>query len=162
MAKRNLGTRRTDAPAVIGLGPGFVAGADVHAVIETQRGHDLGRVIYAGAAQPDSGVPGQVGGEDARRVLRAPATGEFRAVKQIAMPVKTGDVVGYVAERAVLATVDGVLRGIIHDGLFVRSGVKIGDIDPRGEREHCFTISDKARAIGGGVLEALLHLGVLP
>jgi xanthine dehydrogenase accessory factor len=162
MAKRNLGTRRNDAPVVIGLGPGFVAGAEVHAVIETQRGHDLGRVIYAGSAQPDTGVPGRVGGEDAKRLLRAPATGEFRSVRQIGMLVKTGDVIGYVGDAPVLTYLDGVLRGIIHDGVTVPSGLKIGDIDPRGVVEHCFTISDKARAIGGGVLEALLHFGVMP
>jgi len=162
LAKRNLGTRKTDAPVMIGLGPGFVAGADVHAVVETQRGHDLGRVIYAGTALADTGVPGKVGGEDARRLLRAPAAGVFHAGRQIGSLVKVGDVVGFVDDSPVLTYIDGVLRGIIHDGVAVPAGLKIGDIDPRGAVEHCFTISDKARAIGGGVLEALLHLGVLP
>jgi len=162
LAKRNLGTHITDAPVVIGLGPGFVAGGDVHAVIETQRGQDLGRVIYAGAAMPDTGVPGKIGGEDAARVLRAPAAGITRAVRQIGALVKRGDVVAYVADAPVLAFIDGVLRGIIHDGVVVPAGLKVGDIDPRGVVEHCFTISDKARAIGGGALEALLHCGVFP
>jgi xanthine dehydrogenase accessory factor len=162
LAKRNLGTHKTDAPVVIGLGPGFVAGADVHAVIETQRGHDLGRVIYAGTALADTGLPGNVGGEDARRLLRAPVAGVFHAGRAIGSPVKAGDVVGFVGDSPVLTYIDGVLRGIIHDGVAVPAGLKIGDVDPRGTVEHCFTISDKARAIGGGVLEALLRWRVLP
>lgn len=162
LAKRNLGTSRSDAPVVIGLGPGFVAGADVHAVIETQRGHDLGRVIYAGTALADTGVPGKVGGEDSRRLLRAPSAGVFHDGRQIGALVKAGDVVGFVGDLPVLTYIDGVLRGIIHDGVNVAAGLKIGDVDPRGIVEHCFTISDKARSIGGGVLEALLRLGVLP
>lgn len=162
MAKRDLGTRTSDAPVVIGLGPGFVAGANVHAVIETQRGHDLGRVIYAGTAQADSGVPGAVGGQDAKRLLRAPADGVFHTGRQIGSLVNVGDVVGFVGDSPVLTYIDGVLRGIIHDGVAVAAGLKIGDVDPRGVVEHCFTISDKARAIGGGVLEALLHFGVVP
>ncbi len=162
LAKRNLGTLLTDAPIVIGLGPGFVAGSNVHAVIETQRGHDLGRVIYAGAATPDTGAPGPIGGEEHRRLLSAPATGVFRAVRQIGALVKAGDIVGYVGESPVAAAINGVLRGIVHDGVVVPAGLKIGDVDPRSVVEHCFTISDKARAIGGGVLEALLHFGVFP
>jgi len=162
LAKRNLGTRPTDAPVVIGLGPGFVAGSDVHAVIETQRGHDVGRVIYAGAAAPDTGVPGGVGGEDARRVLRAPLAGVVHGTREIGAAIKAGEIVGYVDDAPVAAPINGVLRGIIHDGVAVFAGLKIGDIDPRGIVDYCFTISDKARAIGGGVLEALLHFGVLP
>lgn len=162
LAKRNIDTHMGDAPVVIGLGPGFVAGADVRAVIETQRGHDLGRVIYAGSAIPDSGMPGLVGGEDARRVLRAPAAGVFRGVRDIGAPLQHGDVVGYVGDAPVLTFIDGVLRGVVHDGLNVTANMKIGDVDPRGKPELCFTISDKARALGGGVLEALLHFGVLP
>jgi xanthine dehydrogenase accessory factor len=162
MAKRELGTRTSDAPVVIGLGPGFVAGGNAHAVIETQRGHDLGRVIYAGTALADTGVPGAVGGQDAKRLLRAPAAGVFHAGRQIGSLVKAGDVVGFVDDSPVLTYIDGVLRGIIHDGVAVAAGLKIGDVDPRGVAEHCFTISDKARAIGGGVLEALLHFGVVP
>lgn len=162
LAKRSLDTQISDAPVIIGLGPGFVAGATVHAVIETQRGHDLGRVIYAGSASPDTGVPGTVGGEDARRVLRAPRAGVFRAHKQIGTVVKAGDIIGHIDDAPIRSLIDGVVRGIIHDGVSIVAGLKIGDVDPRGEAGHCFTISDKARAIGGGVLEALLHLGVLP
>lgn len=162
LAKRNIDTRLSDAPVVIGLGPGFVAGADVRAVIETQRGHDLGRVIYAGSALPDSGMPGLVGGEDARRVLRAPVAGVFRAVRDIGASLKNGDVVGYVADSPVLTYIDGVLRGVIHDGVAVTANMKVGDVDPRGNVALYHTISDKARALGGGVLEALLHFNVLP
>jgi len=161
MAKRNLGTRITDAPVVVGLGPGFEAGRDVHAVIETQRGHSLGRVIWAGAAAPDTGIPGIVGGQDALRVVRAPASGRFRAASRIGSMVAEGDTIGHVGAAPVTARVGGVLRGIIHDGLVVTKDLKIADVDPRGIVEHCFTISDKARSIGGGVLEALLHAGVL-
>lgn len=162
LAKRNLDTRMSDAPVVIALGPGFVAGRDAHAVIETQRGHDLGRVIWQGEAAPDSGVPGAVGGEAINRLLRAPIAGAFRSVRQIGDLVAAGETVGYVADSPVVSAISGVLRGIIHDGVSVPAGLKIGDVDPRGMVEHCFTISDKARAIGGGVLEALLHLRVLP
>ena len=167
LAKRNLGTSLSDAPVVIGLGPGFVAGVDVHAVIETQRGHDLGRVIWQGAASANTGVPGRIGGEDEKRVLRSPCAGVFRSVRQICGQVAANEVVGYVVagylnETPVTARISGVLRGIMHDGVAVAAGVKVGDVDPRGVVEHCFTVSDKALAIGGGVLEALLHLGVLP
>ncbi len=162
LAKRKLDTRMSDAPLVIALGPGFVAGRDAHAVIETQRGHDLGRVIWQGEAAPDSGVPGAVGGEAITRLLRAPSAGAFRSVRQIGDQVAAGETVGYVSDSAVICAINGVLRGIIHDGVNVPAGLKIGDVDPRGMVEHCFTISDKARAIGGGVLEALLHLRVLP
>ncbi len=164
IAKRNTGTRPTDAPIVVGLGPGFVAGQDVHAVIETNRGHYLGRVIWEGAAEPDTGVPGIVGGQGARRVLRAPVAGTIRWQRAIGDRVAEGDVLGTVTpsppgeERAVVAPFDGVLRGAIHDGLRVSAGMKIGDVDPRAIREHCFSISDKALAIGGGVLEAVLFL----
>ncbi len=158
MAKRNTGTRLTDAPVVIALGPGFVAGQDCHAVVETQRGHYLGRVYYAGAARPDTGTPGRVGGEDARRVLRALQTGTLRAACQIGERVTSGQVVAWVDQTPVYASLDGVVRGLLADDLHVWPGLKIGDIDPRGIVEHCFTISDKAWAVGGGVLEALVRL----
>ena len=158
MAKRNLGTRIADAPVVIALGPGFVAGADCHAVIETNRGHNLGRVILSGPAEPDTGVPGQVGGQAEKRVLRAPKDGVFRALRRIGDEVREGETVAQVDGEPVRARLSGVLRGLLHDGLRVRQGMKVGDVDPRGVREYCFTISDKARAIGGGVLEAILHL----
>ncbi len=156
MAKRNTGTSMTDAPVVVAIGPGFTAGVDAHYVIETARGHYLGRVIAQGGALPDTGVPGEVGGRSGERLLRAPGDGVFRAAKAIGDSVATGEAVGDVAGLPVRTATAGVLRGLIHDGLAVVSGRKIGDVDPRGRREYCFTISDKARAVGGGVLEALL------
>mgnify|MGYP005838115117 CR=1 FL=1 len=158
MAKRNTGTRLDDAPIVIALGPGFVAGRDVHAVVETQRGHYLGRVILEGSAQPNTGVPGSVSGYDSERVVRAPKAGTFRGARRIGEKVNAGEVVAYVDEAPVRAKISGVLRGILADGLPVHEGMKVGDVDPRGVAEHCFTISDKALAIGGGVLEAILYL----
>ena len=158
LAKRNLGTRRTDAPLVIGLGPGFVAGRDVHVVVETQRGHDLGRIITSGSAAPNTGVPGVIGGHTQTRVLRAPAAGEFRSERRIGELVRAGEVVGRVGETEVLGGVDGVLRGLIRPGTRVTAGLKLGDIDPRGEVGYCFTISEKARAIAGSVLEAVLRV----
>lgn len=158
IAKRNLGTRLDEARIVVGLGPGFVAGRDVHAVIETARGHYLGRVLLTGEAAPNTGVPGSVGGESARRVLRAPADGVFWAFKCIGDPVAKGEAVAQVDDRPVEALLSGVLRGILRDGLAVHRGMKVGDVDPRGVRDYCFTISDKALAVGGGVLEAILSL----
>ncbi|MBI2305542.1 MAG: EF2563 family selenium-dependent molybdenum hydroxylase system protein [Chloroflexi bacterium] len=158
MAKRNLGTRISDAPVVVALGPGFQAGVDAHAVIETNRGHYLGRVILQGSAEPNTGVPGPVGGYSVERVLRAPGPGVVRAAKQIGAEVKVGEVVAWVGEQAVEAPIQGILRGLIREGIAVRAGTKMGDIDPRAAREHCFTISDKALAVGGGALEAVLYL----
>ena len=158
LAKRNLGTRRTDAPIVIGVGPGFTAGVDCHAVVETMRGHTLGRVIYTGSALPNTNIPGLIGGFAGERVLRAPADGEFRSARQIGDLVKAGDIAGYVAGEPMACTIDGVLRGLIADGVLVHKGMKSGDVDPRGDVDNCYTASDKALAVGGGVLEALLHL----
>lgn len=158
MAKRNTGTRITDAPIVIGLGPGFTAGVDVHAVIETNRGHHLGRVILSGSAELHTGVPSPTAGYTVERVLRAPCEGTFTAKWRIGDPVEAGEVVAFVAGEPVAAKILGVVRGLLADGLFVKAGMKVGDVDPRGVREDCFTISDKARAIGGGVLEAVLYL----
>lgn len=156
LAKKNLGTRITDAPLVVALGPGFVAGADAHAVIETMRGHFLGRVIWEGEALPNTGVPGPVGGHTERRVIRAPSSGTFRAWRAIGDLVAEGEVVADVDGDPVRSRLAGVLRGILHDGIQVHQGMKVGDVDPRGVREHCFTVSDKALAIAGGVLEAVL------
>jgi xanthine dehydrogenase accessory factor len=158
IAKRNTGTKITDAPVVVALGPGFTAGLDAHAVIETNRGHDLGRVILEGQAVPDTGVPGPVMGYASERVVRAPGGGVFRGVKAIGDRVEAGDVVARAGDQPVRAPISGVLRGLLADGLVVKEGMKVGDVDPRGVREHCFTISDKARALGGGVLEAILYL----
>lgn len=156
MAKRNLDTAMSDAPLVIALGPGFVAGEDCHAVIETKRGHFLGRVIWRGAAAPDTGRPGSVQGHEADRVLRAPSDGELLALAQIGDAVQAGQVLATVAGEPVHAPFDGVLRGLLHPSVPVTRGMKIGDVDPRGVRAHCFTISEKSLAVGGGVLEAIL------
>ncbi len=158
MAKRNLGTALADAPVVIGLGPGFTAGEDVHAVIETMRGHNLGRVILQGNAELHTHVPGLVHGYGRDRVLWAPCAGRFQGRARIGERIEAGQIVAEVAEQRVRASIAGVLRGLLYDGLLVREGQKVGDVDPRGVAEYCFTISDKARAIGGGVLEAILYL----
>jgi xanthine dehydrogenase accessory factor len=158
IAKRNLGTKINDASITVGVGPGFTAGVDVTAVVETMRGHDLGRVITSGGATPDTGVPGEIAGYSSERLLRAPGDGIIAIRAEIATLVKKGDIVATVGDRPVVAALDGVLRGMIRDGFEVHQGMKIGDIDPRCKREHCFTISDKARAVAGGVLEALLSL----
>lgn len=158
MAKQNTGTFMTDAPVVIGLGPGFTAGVDCHAVIETQRGHDLGRALYTGSAAPDSGVPGSVAGADAQRVVRAPCDGTLYGRKAIGDMVQAGEILAQVDTRLVHAHIGGVLRGLMHDGARVREGMKIGDVDPRAEPRYCYSISDKALAVGGGVLEAALAL----
>ncbi len=158
MAKRNTGTSINDAPIVIALGPGFTAGVDCHAVIETNRGHYLGRVILEGQAQPNTGIPGEVGGESERRILRSPADGIFFPLKEIGDFVQEGETVAEVNGIPIKARLSGVLRGILYPGLEVRQGMKVGDVDPRGIREHCFTISDKSLAVAGGVLEAILYL----
>lgn len=156
MAKRNTGTRITDAPLVLALGPGFVPGVDCHAVIETQRGHNLGRVLWDRAAEANTGVPGEIGGRNAERVLRAPGEGRVTSVVSIGDTVVRGQVIARVGNAEVRAPFDGILRGLVHDGLAVNAGTKIGDVDPRSDRAICFTISDKALAVGGGVLEAVL------
>ncbi len=158
LAKRNAGMKLSDAQVVLALGPGFVAGVDAHAVIETNRGHNLGRVYYKGTAEADTGVPGDIGGYTAERLLRAPGEGLLQGRHAIGDTVSAGEVVATVGDAAVIAAISGVLRGLVHDGLVVPKGMKIGDIDPRARREHCYSISDKSRAIAGGVLEALLYL----
>jgi xanthine dehydrogenase accessory factor len=164
LSKYNSGVTLADAPIVIALGPGYEAGKDVHAVIETNRGHNLGRVYLQGCAEANTGVPGAIGGYTIERLLRAPATGVLYGVHQIGDFVKAGASVALVKtstegnELPVTAAIDGVLRGILRDGLQVKDGMKVGDIDPRAAREHCFTISDKSRAIAGGALEAILYL----
>ncbi len=158
IAKRNIGTHITDAPVVVALGPGFTAGVDCHAVVETNRGHNLGRVLLQGSAEPNTGAPGIVGGQSARRVLRASAEGRFQALRAIGDRVQAEQVVAYVDDAPVRSQLDGVVRGLLHDGLRVSSGMKVGDVDPRGVVSHCFTISDKALALGGGVLEAIMYL----
>ena len=163
MAKRNIDTRRDQAPLVIALGPGFTAGADCHAVVETMRGHTLGRVIWEGAALPNTGTPGIVAGKGAERVLRAPVAGIVSWQAAIGDQVAAGQVLGSVASVLLHAPFAGVLRGALADGTAVPAGMKIGDVDARGDALACVTISDKALAIAGGVLEAILtHLQRLP
>lgn len=158
LAKRNLGTKITDAPAVVGVGPGFTAGVDCHAVVETMRGHYLGRALYEGSAQPNTGVPGLIGGFAGERVLRAPADGVFHQLLDIGAQVHMGDIAAVVDGVPMACTLDGVLRGILPEGTPVRRGMKAGDIDPRCAIEHCYCASDKSLSVGGGVLEAVLRL----
>jgi len=157
MAKKNLGTQMKDAPFVIGLGPGFTAGKDVHIVIETNRGHQLGRMILNGAAEPDTGIPGEIGGYTIERLLRTMKKGTFHPQKSIGDRVNPGSVVAVVDEFPVVAKISGIVRGLLREGVEVKKGMKVGDIDARGKKENCFTISDKSCAIGGGVLEAILY-----
>ncbi|ETO97041.1 selenium-dependent molybdenum hydroxylase system protein, YqeB family [Lachnoanaerobaculum sp. MSX33] len=156
IAKTNIGTKITDADIVIGVGPGFNAGVDCHAVVETKRGHNLGRVLWSGSAYPNTGVPGNIGGYTVERIIRATADGVFKAKVNIGDYVKAGDLLAYCDETPVYANIDGIVRGLLQDGVKVKTGMKSGDVDPRAEREYCFTVSDKASAIGGGVLEAIL------
>lgn len=163
LAKKNLGTARDMAPITVALGPGFTAGADVDAVIETQRGHNLGRVIYEGSAAPNTGVPGKIAGFDKERVIHSPAAGILRNTAAITDTVKKGETIAVIEGNGesvpVPATLDGLLRGLIRDGYPVTKGFKIADIDPRiDEYSNCFTVSDKARCVAGGALEAILHL----
>lgn len=157
IAKKNLGTNRSMAPCTIALGPGFVAGQDVDVVIETTRGHKLARLIYEGPATPNTGIPGNIGGYTVERVIHSPAAGVFKGVHQIGDIVKAGEVIAYVGDTPVLATIDGMIRGLLHDGLSVPERFKISDIDPRGEQADFRTCSDKARALSGSVLEAVMH-----
>ena len=156
MAKRTTGTRKDEAPLVIGVGPGFAAPRNVHVVIESNRGHDLGRAIYEGEAEAHTGMPGLTSGYARERVLRSPCAGIVRNVKAIGEVVKKGDIVTYVNETSVAAAIDGIVRGLIRE-IHVRDNEKIGDIEPRGNASYCWTISEKARAIAGGVLEAIMH-----
>lgn len=157
LAKRNLGTRITDAPCVVGVGPGFTAGVDCHAAIETMRGHTLGRVITDGSPLPNTNIPGLIGGFAGERVLRAPADGIFRQRLEIGAMVEQNEIAGYVGDEPMRCQIGGVLRGLLADGTPVHKGMKAGDVDPRGERSYCDLVSDKALAIGGGVLEAILR-----
>jgi xanthine dehydrogenase accessory factor len=157
IAKKNMGTCLRDAPLVLGLGPGFTADQDVHMVIETNRGHNLGRLIFHGQAEANTGIPGNIDGYTKQRVLRAPCRGIFQSKIPIGTLVSKGEVVGVVEKKPVKAAISGVLRGIIRSGTTVKEKFKIGDIDPRGNIEFCRTISEKARTLGGSVLEAILR-----
>ena len=155
LAKKNLGTRITDAPFVIAAGPGFTAGKDCNCVVETKRGHTLGNVIWKGSAIPNTGVPGNVAGYTIERLIRAAADGSLEPRVQIGDHVETGDIVALTGGVPVYAQMTGIVRGMLQAGVQVKKDLKIGDIDARAELSHCYTISDKARAIGGGVLEAV-------
>jgi xanthine dehydrogenase accessory factor len=157
MAKKSTRRKISDAPLVIGVGPGFIAGTNVHAVVESNRGYHLGRVLWHGEAECDTGVPAPVGGFTHARVLRVPCAGRFNALREIGEPVKVGETVAEVRGIPITAEIPGMLRGMLKNGIEVAQGIKAGDVDPRGQKEYCYSISDKARAIGGGVLEAILH-----
>jgi xanthine dehydrogenase accessory factor len=162
LAKRNLGTTVKDAPLVIAFGPGFYAGRDAHCVIETNRGHDLGRLIFQGEAAADTGNPGDIQGHTTLRVLRSPADGIFESDQHIGTLVEKEQIIGRVAGQPVKASLNGVIRGLIRPGTPVTQRLKIGDVDPRGTPSYCNTISEKARAIGGSALEAILMRFNLP
>jgi xanthine dehydrogenase accessory factor len=156
LAKRNIDTTIDDAPLVVALGPGFTAGVDCHAAIETMRGHSLGRVIWEGSPMPNTGEPGSVGGRSAERVIRAPTSGALNWAVAIGDIVTANDVLGNVKGVPVRARISGVVRGLLPAGYDVERDAKIGDIDPRADRQACYEISDKSLAIGGGVVEAVL------
>lgn len=163
LAKKNLGTTRMMAPLTIGLGPGFTARVDVDYVVETQRGHNLARVIEKGTAAPNTGIPGMIAGYGKERVIHSPAAGMIHNYSEIGDIVEKDQIIAMVDETPVYASLTGVLRGIIRDGFVVPEGMKIADIDPRKEqKKNCDTISDKARCIAGSVVEILLSEGVLP
>jgi len=156
--KFDTGTRRDDADVVIGLGPGFEAGEDVDAVVETDRGHELGRVYYEGTATEYNGIPGERRGFTTERVLRSPTDGTWETEVSIGDMVEAGQTIGFVDEEPVETEIDGIVRGLVHDGVSVEEGAKMGDVDPRGEEVDPSKISDKALDLGGGVLEAVLRL----
>ena len=156
LAKRNIDTTINDAALVIGLGPGFTAGVDVHAAVETKRGHQLGRVLWRGSPAPNTGTPGIVGGRGAERVVRAPSEGVIAWHAEIGDVVAQGDLLGSVGDDPIRAPFDGVVRGLIAEGTAVTAELKVGDVDPRCDPHACFEISDKALAVGGGVVEAVL------
>lgn len=162
--KKSHDTRIDEAGLVIGLGPGFTAGVNVHAVIETNRGHYMGRVFWRGSAEKDTGEPGEIKGVRSGRVIYAPAAGTFHPLRKIGEFVEAGELVADVDGTPVMAGVRGILRGLLHGGLTVTKGLKIGDVDPRGVADHCWTVSEKALAVGGGVIEAILtwHAGRMP
>lgn len=161
LAKRNLGTSMDMAPVTIALGPGFTAGKDVHAVIETKRGHTLGRVIRTGAAIPNTGIPGVVGGVGKERVIHAPVGGTIHILCDIGSKVEKGSIIAHIDGTPVHAPISGIVRGMLREGFTVPQGIKMADIDPRPDADWN-TVSDKALAVAGGVLEALLSMGVRP
>ncbi|MEG0179194.1 MAG: selenium-dependent molybdenum cofactor biosynthesis protein YqeB [Oscillospiraceae bacterium] len=160
LAKYNTGTKITDAKCVIGIGPGFIAGEDCHAAVETNRGHTLGRVIYKGSPIANTGEPGNIGGYTSERIIRAVCDGIFEPLCAIGDIVTQGQKVAIINGEAVYANIGGVVRGMLPKNTQVHKGMKSGDIDPRGIKDYCYTVSDKALAVGGGVLEAMLNIFV--
>lgn len=159
IAKKNIGTSIDMAPITIALGPGFEAGKDVHAVIETKRGHNLGRIIYEGFAAKNTGIPGEIKGYSKERVIHSPCEGIINNISEIGDYVEQNQIIATVGNENVYASLSGILRGIIYDKTYVKKGLKIADIDPRKEElQNCYKISDKARCIAGGTLEALLNM----
>lgn len=158
LAKKNVGTRINQARLVIALGPGFEAGVDAHLVVETNRGHNLGRVLSEGTAESNTGIPGNIGGYTTERVLRAPVTGLFKTRRQIGDPVEPDEIVAEINGHPVHTPIKGILRGLIRDATPVPAGLKVGDVDPRCRLDFCYTISEKARAIAGGVAEGILRV----
>ena len=156
LKKKDIPSRMMDADLVIGLGPGFIAGDNCHAAIETNRGHFLGRVFWEGSTEADTGVPGVVQAYARERVLFAPDDGIVESLALIGDRVRKGDPILSVNGKVVLSPFDGILRGLIHEGIHVHKGMKVGDVDPRLEEFRCWTVSEKSLAIGGGVLEAIL------
>ncbi len=158
IAKKNIGTNRAMAPITIGIGPGFIAGKDVDVVVESNRGHYLGTIILEGSAAANTGIPGSIAGVTSDRVIRAMSDGTMKNVKELGDIVKKGDHIAYIDQVPVEASIDGVIRGLINSGSLVHKGLKIADIDPRGEKEYVYSISEKARAIGGAVVEGILYM----
>ena len=157
MAKKNIGTRITDAPLVIGLGPGFKVGRDVHIIVETNNSENIGKVLFSGEAEPNTGIPVEVAGLTEERVFRPSKKGIFRPTKKMGDMVFAGDIVGWVGDAPVKAKIDGVVRAIIRDGIQVNEKTKLGEVDPRGDAELCYAIRPRTRVIAGGVLEVILY-----
>lgn len=157
IAKKNIGTNKSMAPITIGIGPGFVAGEDVDVVVESNRGHYLGTIILEGSAAPNTGVPGNIAGFTSERVIRAEADGVIKNIRELGDIVKQDEDIAYIGDVPVKASLDGVLRGLISDGSTVFNGLKIADVDPRGDSQYVYSISEKARAIGGAVVEGILY-----
>ena len=159
IAKKNLGTYKNMAPITIALGPGFEAGVDVDIVVETMRGHNLGKLYFKGRAMANTGIPGEMNGKSAERVVYATHSGKVKHIKKIGDWVEEGERIFYIGECLVLSPMSGTLRGLIHEGILVKKGLKCGDIDPRPRHTvDCYSVSDKARAIGGATLEAAMMM----
>lgn len=156
MLKKHVDYNLNSKIMIIGLGPGFIAGKNCHAVIETNRGHFLGRVIWEGEPQMDTGSPGRIKGHDIERVLRSPSNGKINSNAKIGYLFIKGETIGFVGSDPIIAPFDGCLRGLMHNGIEVSSGLKIGDLDARMDPSLTSFVSEKALAIAGGVLEAIL------